>query len=46
MPARNDRIRTGTPSLGANVSEDRIVEAFENGDYIVVLDGDVLEVFY
>ena len=28
------------------MSEDRIVEAFENGDYIVVLDGDVLEVFY
>jgi hypothetical protein len=28
------------------VSVDRIVEEFENGDYIVVLDGDVLEVFY
>ena len=28
------------------MSEDRIVEEFENGDYIVVLDGEVLEVFY
>lgn len=28
------------------MSEDRIVEEFENGDYIVVLDGHVLEVFY
>ncbi len=28
------------------MSDDRIVEEFENGDYIVVLDGHVLEVFY
>jgi hypothetical protein len=41
------RIWSGmTPTLGANLGEGRIVEEFENGDYIVVLDGSVLEVFY
>jgi hypothetical protein len=31
---------------GGHVGENPIVEEFENGDYIVVLDGPVLEVFY